>query len=1163
MRWILALCACVLSAATPPDPAGWQVLFRDSFETVLGSGWRTWSAPEDPTAGWAIRSEGGNGYLAGTGQANATYVDGRWGDQRFSARLRLNRYQAKLVFRSGACTAYVLTFETAGTTLSRRDSCTGPENILKASGPGPPLGSWQQVDIVATGANIKVYLAGALRIDYTDTDPLPAGNVALWSIPGGGFDVDDIEVAGPPEAVFPSWVRTGGPLGGVGYDIRVSPANPDLMYVTDVYAGVHISTDGGSSWTPSNQGIAGRSGSAGDAVPIFCLTVDPLHPNTVWAGMQNTRGVYKSTDGGRTWVTKERGIVEVNGISFRGFAVDPKDSNIVYAAAEISSSAWAGQQRVGRYYDLAKGVVYKTTDGGENWTAIWRGENLARYIWIDTRDSKVLYVSMGIFDREAADSDASRDYPGSGGVAKSTDGGKTWRLLGTANGLKNPYIGSLYMHPANPDILLAGAGNLAYPQDSGVYLTTDAGETWRNVLPVWQYDGSSSDNIITVVEYAGSNPAIAYAASAQTFYRSDDGARTWQLAAGLPHSMSWAPEGIFPGSPIDLQADPRNADRVFANNYAGGVFLSEDGARTWRNMSAGYTGADVPGISVDPGDSRRVYVATRTGAYRSDDGGSTWRSFNSLPANWAAYFQGKRNFAEWQAAAVSPADPAVVLFGEQMCGTVMRSSDHGADWRIAYKKPEADCATLTGEHGVKAFAFAPSSASVVYASMSRTAWAFGLGTPDPSYGVFKSSDGGQTWREANDANTAARSINTLAVDARNEAVVCAGTATGGVFVSRDGGASWSALNAGLGGLDVRALAVDPRNSSVLYAGLEGGGVFKSTDGGAHWVRGSTGMDPTATVRAIVVDPTDSTIVYAADLRTGVYRSDDGGKLWVQIDKGLTMRAVKALTISSDGGTLYAATEGGGVFRLDIRPDAATTVSSVSAASFAVGAALAPESIASGFGKDLAAATQTANGAPLPTALGGVSVSVTDSAGTDRPAPLFFVSAGQINFEVPAGTVAGQAMVRVLQQNQVVARGSANVDAVAPGLFTANADGKGVPAALALRVAANGAQSPLDVYRCGTAAGSCAPVPIDLGAATDQVILELFGTGIRGRSALAGVTAKIGGQDAEVLYGGPQGGFAGLDQVNIRVPRSLIGRGDVDVVLRVDNKMANAVVVRIL
>jgi uncharacterized protein (TIGR03437 family) len=113
------------------------------------------------------------------------------------------------------------------------------------------------------------------------------------------------------------------------------------------------------------------------------------------------------------------------------------------------------------------------------------------------------------------------------------------------------------------------------------------------------------------------------------------------------------------------------------------------------------------------------------------------------------------------------------------------------------------------------------------------------------------------------------------------------------------------------------------------------------------------------------------------------------------------------------------------------------------------------------------------------------------------------------------------------------------------------------------VAPDGGQSLVDVYRCGAALGSCAPVAIDLGGAADQVILELFGTGIRGRSALTAVTATIGGQAAEVQYAGPQGGFAGLDQVNVRVPRSLAGRGDVDVVLVVDGKTANTVTVRVL
>jgi uncharacterized protein (TIGR03437 family) len=436
------------------------------------------------------------------------------------------------------------------------------------------------------------------------------------------------------------------------------------------------------------------------------------------------------------------------------------------------------------------------------------------------------------------------------------------------------------------------------------------------------------------------------------------------------------------------------------------------------------------------------------------------------------------------------------------------------------------------------------------------------GNAGPSFGVFKSNDGGATWQAANDPHSAQQNINVLAVDPLDAKMAYAGTLASGILRTRDGGGTWLALNGGLRSLDVRAIAVDPGNGNVLYAGLEKGGVYKSVDAGASWQTASAGMDPGASIRSIVIDPTSSQVVYAADLSTGVYRSDDGGKLWVQIAKGLTMRAVKALTISADGGTLYAATEGGGVFRLDVRPDAATAVSFASAASYIAGAALAAESIAAGFGKGLAATTETAIVTPLPTSLSGVSVSVTDSAGIDRPAPLFFVSAGQINFQVPVGTAAGQATVRVLQQNQVVARGSANVDAVAPGLFTANADGKGVPAALALRVAPDGGQILVDVYRCGTAAGSCAPVAIDLGAATDQVILELFGTGIRGRSALTAVTATIGGQAAEVQYAGPQGGFAGLDQVNIRVPRSLAGRGDVDVVLTVDGKTANTVTVRV-
>jgi uncharacterized protein (TIGR03437 family) len=911
---------------------------------------------------------------------------------------------------------------------------------------------------------------------------------------------------------------------------------------------------------PSNNGISTRTGDSGDAIPVFCLTVDPNNPDVVWAGAQNTRGIYKSTDAGQTWVEMDNGIVEKNGITFRGFTVDPRDSRTVYAAAEISSTVWAGKVMTGEMFDLVKGVVYKTTDSGANWRAVWRGDNLARYIWIDPRDSKVLYVSTGIFDREAANSDPVANKPGGVGILKSTDGGATWRVLNQANGLNNLYVGSLFMHPTNPDILLAGTGHAIYTDAEGVYLSTDAGATWRRTMASRYLVDSKNGDQITAVEFAVSNPLIAYAASSLVMYRSQDGGQTWKLVAGSPSHPGFGPPGMQAGTPMDLQVDPRNSDRIFVNNYTGGNFLSTDGGVSWVSASKGYTGADLHSVAVDPLDARRVYTIGRSGPFRSDDGGATWVGLDYLAANMSAWFPIYGPTTEWYAVAADPRNPGRVLFADEMSGALWLSTEAGLDWRVVFRNSDVT-GVYPNRHGFKALAFARSNSQVVYAGMCRDRSQTDGGNAGPGLGVFKSNDGGATWQAANDPHSAQQNINVLAVDPLNASMAYAGTLASGILRTKDGGGTWQALNGGLRSLDVRAIAVDAGNANVLYAGLENGGVYKSVDAGTSWQTASAGMDPGARIRSIVIDPTSSQVVYAADLRTGVYRSDDGGKLWVQIAKGLTMRAVTSLAISSDGGTLYAATEGGGIFRLDVRPDAATTVSCASAASYVAGAALAADSIVAGFGKGLAAADHTASVTPLPITLGGVSVSVTDSAGIDRPAPLFFVSAGQINFQVPVGTAAGQTTVRVMQQNQVVARGSANIDAVAPGLFSANTDGKGVPAALALRVDAAGAQTVLEVFHA--AQGGYVATPLDLGAATDQVILELFGTGIRGRSALTAVTATIGGQAAEVQYAGPQGGFAGLDQVNVRVPRSLAGRGDVDVVLTVDGKTANTVTVRVL
>jgi hypothetical protein len=110
----------------------------------------------------------------------------------------------------------------------------------------------------------------------------------------------------------------------------------------------------------------------------------------------------------------------------------------------------------------------------------------------------------------------------------------------------------------------------------------------------------------------------------------------------------------------------------------------------------------------------------------------------------------------------------------------------------------------------------------------------------------------------------------------------------------------------------------------------------------------------------------------------------------------------------------------------------------------------------------------------------------------------------------------------------------------------------------LRVRTDGSQSFEPVAGFDTTQNKFVALPIDLGPATDQVFLVLFGTGLRFRSSLAAVTAKIGGADATVTFAGAVVDFIGLDQANLALPRSLIGRGEVDVVLMVDGKTANTV-----
>ncbi len=253
--------------------------------------------------------------------------------------------------------------------------------------------------------------------------------------------------------------------------------------------------------------------------------------------------------------------------------------------------------------------------------------------------------------------------------------------------------------------------------------------------------------------------------------------------------------------------------------------------------------------------------------------------------------------------------------------------------------------------------------------------------------------------------------------------------------------------------------------------------------------------------------------------------------------------------------------GGIQFAAKIRDGACSALTATSAASFRAGT-VAGESIASIFGSAMATTTGAAMATPLPVTLANTSVRVRDGAGIERLAPLFFVSPAQINFLLPTGTAIGMGTFTIVKSDSTAPSGVLQIANVAPALFSANATGRDVAAGVALRIRSNGSRSFEPIAQFDPGQNRFVSLPIDPGSATDEVFLVLFGTGFRFRSSLSSVTVNIGGVDAPVQFAGAQGDFVGLDQLNTQLPRSLAGRGEVDLVLTVDGNAANTVRVSI-
>ena len=913
----------------------WTVLFQDDFEDgnadewLLGPGWRIETDKEN----YVLNCDS---IVLGDGNPSSAYplID-FWGSYRelqFEIQMKcISLFYASIGFQSSKYNYNLSFYKVDNQTQIQIVKRNNSENfILARLITDFELNRWFSLKVNFTVSNIAIYMDNVLLMEAADINTALIGNFSL-NCENSHVHFDSINIIADKISQQAEWVKTGGPHGGLGYDVRIDPTNPNIIYITDTFAGVCKSTDGGKNWREINNGISVRAGASKDKIPIFCLTIDSSNPDILWAGTQRLKGLFKSMDGGEHWEIKTEGITtegysEKAVLTFRDFAVDPHNSDIVFVSGEIENNFDGRTKSVG--------IVYKSINGGDHWKKVLEADNLFRPIDIDPSNSNIVYATTGIFDRNS---------PSVEGAFKSTDGGETWFKIN--DGLDEQWLGGslvlgfLEMDPQDNNVLYAAVGRepgFGGKAAGGIYKTTNGGNNWTAVLP-WDF-------AFTAVTIAPSDNNIVYAGKDMQIFKSTDSGNSWvNLGFNCP--------GYFLGIPIGMAVDPYDPEVVYVNNYNGGVFKSTDGGESWFPASRGYSGESVYDVAVVNGNPSFIYVMGRCGLSKSKNGGHDYIGISI------------REFEVGRCVAYHPNNPQILYAGNSWGGSIYKSEDEGQSWIELCDFVEIDPDTLSDSpelptqvtsYRMQAIEISKSNPNIIYAGIIND-WLAGDIYANSEivsgYGIFKSIDEGTNWVQINEGiPNGYRQIYDLSIHPSNPDIVYAAVRNSGIYKTIDGGNIWQPKNNGLVSLYISTIAIDPNNPETIYAGtINGSGILKSTNGGETWNPTSEGMTlvcpsnllpiggsikgvslekpkvfnfygnyaewPWSTVSDIVVDLTNSQIVYASDLMFGVYRSNDGGTNWIQINDGLSMREVSSLAISDDGKILYAGTNGGGVFRL--------------------------------------------------------------------------------------------------------------------------------------------------------------------------------------------------------------------------------------------------------
>ena len=655
---------------------------------------------------------------------------------------------------------------------------------------------------------------------------------------------------------------------------------------------------------------------------VSALVVSPSDPNRAFAGGADG-GVWRTMDGGISWtpLTDEMPTTAIGAL-----ALDPSDENIVYAGT--GEANFANHSRFGL-------GLYRSLDGGDSWTQLgqhrFAGRCIAR-ILVSPADSQTLYVAVtragGFPEMVAAKGHPRADGPV--GVFRSRDGGLTWRHLTT--GLSALSATDLAMDPVQPSTLYAAIGRIFGDPENGIYRSDDGGDSWTKLgggLPTSDVGRialavapSDRDRLYALITEESNSTGGS--ASTRGIYRSSDGGANWTRVStrNIQASYGWYL--------CVVAVDPADADTFFA----GGLTLV-------RSTNAGGSFSDVTPPHVDLhalafDSSGRLWAGDDGGVHRSDNLGSSWSSLND-----------GLGLAQFYAGVSFDRSDARLFFGGLQDNGTNRHDQDGKAWDHVLGG-DGGFTQLDRGNSNRVFAEFQGTANLYRSTNQGNSFSW-VGSDissgdrncfmppyliDPTdsgrmlyatHRIWRSTDGGSNWSaHSGDLTTGSGAIRALAQCESDPDTVWAVTNDGNVAVSKDGAANFTTVRSGHPGWPrvTREIAIHPDQPDEAYLATAWFGteqILRTRDSGQSFEALDTHF-PDLPVNTVAIDArTPFTVLYVGAER-GVYRSTDDGASWARTGIGLPNVPVVDLQVDEVHARLIAATQGRGLWTLDLFDD---------------------------------------------------------------------------------------------------------------------------------------------------------------------------------------------------------------------------------------------------